>query len=376
MGPAHSRRAFLRAATCTLVGAASFEALGTSALAAAATVSELGLVEAQPASPRFVVDPEWPKPLPEGWVTGEVGGTDVDANDHLFIVNRRNLSDKELRVGQPAPTVIEFDPDGNVVNAWQPAVVPANVHGCYVDYQSNVWMAGNEDAIVQKYTHDGSSLLLQIGIKGQFDSSDGTRQGVPLNSSETLLMRPADIAVDPANDEIYIADGYGNHRVIVFDKNGTFLRQWGDAATREEANAGVGGKFLDTVHAVNLGHDGSVYVNDRKGDRIQVFTKQGAFVRNIWVQRGSGDGAGNGSAWDLAFSPDPDQTFIYNTNGENEMLHTLRRDSGEVLGTFGRPGHMAGEFTYMHTLAIDSKSNLYIGETIGGRRVQKLRPVA
>jgi DNA-binding beta-propeller fold protein YncE len=367
-----TRRDVLRATLGGAVGLASSRALG---LTAATLLTQVSRVEAQAAKPRFEVDPAWPKPLPAGWVTGEVGGTDVDANDHVFIVNRRNLTDKELRVGKPAPTVIEFDPDGNVVNAWQPDVVPANVHGCYVDYQGNVWMAGNEDAIVQKYTHDGSSLLLQIGEKGHFDSSDGTRQGTPLNQSETLLMRPADIAVDPANDEIYIADGYGNHRVVVFDKNGAFLRQWGEAATPEEADAGVGGKFLDTVHGVNLGNDGNVYVNDRKGDRIQVFTKQGAFVRNIWVQRGSGSGDGIGSAWDLAFSPDPNQTYIFNTNGEDETVHTLMRESGEVLSAFGRPGHMAGETTYMHTLAIDSHSNLYVGETIGGRRVQKFKVV-
>jgi DNA-binding beta-propeller fold protein YncE len=142
------------------------------------------------------------------------------------------------------------------------------------------------------------------------------------------------------------------------------------------ATATIRGKFLDTVDAVNLGRDGNVYVNDRKGDRIQVFTKQGAFVRNIWIQRGSGAGAGVGSAWDLAFSPDPNQTYIFNSNGENEIVHIVMRESGEVLGAFGRPGHMAGETTYMHTLAIDSKSNLYVAETIGGRRVQKFRFVA
>ena len=109
---------------------------------------------------------------------------------------------------------------------------------------------------------------------------------------------------------------------------------------------------------------------------IQVFDKQGTFVRNIWIQRGSGAGAGVGSAWDMAFSPDPNQTMIFNTNGENETLHTLLRDSGEMVSAFGRPGHMAGETTYMHTLAIDSKSNLYVGETIGGRRVQKFRLLA
>ena len=325
--------------------------------------------------PSYVVDANWPKPLPEGWVTGEVGGTGVDAHDHLITCNRRNLTDKEKAVGQPSAAMIEFDPDGNVINAWTPDVLPDNLHGVYIDYQSNVWIGGNQDAIVQKYTHDGSQLLLQIGTKGTFDTSDGTMQGTALNSSKTLLNRPADIAVDPANGEIYIADGYGNFRVIVFDKNGTFVRQWGEPATAEEAAAGVGGKFRGVVHSVNFGNDGNVYVSDRLGDRIQVFTKSGNYLRSIWINRGAGAVQGGiGSAWDLDFSPDTAQMLIYNTNGWNEVMSTIDRESGMILSSFGRPGHMAGEFTYMHTIAADSKSNLYIGETVGGRRVQKLVP--
>jgi DNA-binding beta-propeller fold protein YncE len=321
--------------------------------------------------PAFRVDPAWPKPLPDGWVTGDVGGTAVDARDHLFIGNRRNLTDKERRVGRPAPAIIELDPEGNVVNAWTPDVVPDGLHGCFIDHEQNLWIAGNQDAIVQKYPHDGGPLLLQIGVKGQFDTVDGTLQGERLNASRTLLNRPADIAVDPANGDIYIADGYGNRRIVVFDRNGGYLRQWGEAATPEEAASGVGGKFLETVHAVVLGRDGNVYVSDRKGDRIQVFDRHGTFLRNLWIARGAGAGAGIGSAWDFDFSPDAAQTFIYNTNGEHEVLNTIVRETGEIIGGFGQPGHLAGEFTYLHTVAIDSQSNLYTGETIGGRRVQK-----
>lgn len=327
--------------------------------------------------PRFEVVADWPKPLPNGWVTGEVAGNCVDSQDHVFIVNRRNLTAKELRVGQPAPVVVEFDPEGNVVAGWTPPVSPNGVHGCFVDHQDNVWIAGNGDAIVQKYSHDGSTLLLQIGTQGVFDSSDGTAAGTPLNASHTLLNRPSDIAVDPSNGDIYISDGYGNHRVVVFDAGGTYLRQWGEAATLAEAEAGVGGKFLATVHGVNLGNDGLVYVNDRKGDRIQVFEKDGTFVRNLWVDKGVGVNttAAIGSAWDMAFSADAGQHYIFDTDGEQEVLWTLRRDGGGVVGSFGRPGHMAGEFTFLHTVAVDSKGNLYTAETIDGRRIQKFRPV-
>jgi hypothetical protein len=323
--------------------------------------------------PRFEVDADWPKPLPHGWVTGEVAGNCVDSRDHVFIVNRRNLTAKELRVGRPSPPVIELDTEGNVVRAWgNPEILPNGLHGCFVDHEDNVWIGGNGDAIVQKYSHDGV-LLLQIGTKGMFDTSDGTATGTPLNSSRTLLHQPADIAVDPGNGDVYIADGYGNRRVVVFDRLGTFLRQWGRQATTAEANAGMGGVFLQQVHAINLGRDGLVYVNDRKGDRIQVFTKMGSFVRNIWIEKGVGIDCQPciGTAWDLAFSPDARQTFIYNTDGEQEILWILARASGALLTGFGQPGHMAGEFTFLHTVAVDSKGNLYTAETVDGRRVQK-----
>jgi DNA-binding beta-propeller fold protein YncE len=317
---------------------------------------------------------DWPKPLPNGWITGEVAATCVDSQDHLFIVNRSNLTETEMRVGVPAPSVIEFDVEGNVVNAWTAPVMPNGLHGCFIDHEDNLWIGGNGDAIVQKYTHDGSQLLLQIGTRGLFDSSDGSADGEALNSSHELLNRPADIAVDPENGDIYIADGYGNHRIVVFDSSGQYLRQWGEAATQEEADQGVGGKFLATVHAVSLGQDGNVYVNDRKGDRIQVFDKMGGFLRNIWISPGTGAGAGTGSAWDTGFSVDPDQSIIYNTDGENQVLWFVGRESGEILGQLGQPGHNAGQFTYIHTVAVDSQNTVYTAETIGGRRVQKFVP--
>lgn len=335
------------------------------------------------AAAKFKVDPFWPRPLPQDpatgrvWVTGEVAGTAVDAEDHLFTVNRRNLTDKELREAVPSPAIIDFDPEGNVVNSATPPVRPDGLHGIFVDFEENVWIGGNADAIVQKYSHDLKTLLLQIGEKGRFDSSDGTAAGTPLNRSRTLLNRPADIAVDPTNGDIYIADGYGNHRVVVFDKNGTFLRQWGEAASLAEAEAGAGGKFLGVVHAVNIGSDGLVYVNDRKGNRIQVFQKDGTFVRNIFIRRGYGlrDQANIGTSWDSAFSPDRAQTLIYVTDGEEERVWTLEHKSGQTVASFGRQGHMSSEFTFVHTLATDSKGNLFTGETIGGRRAQKFKPV-
>jgi DNA-binding beta-propeller fold protein YncE len=332
---------------------------------------------------QFQVDPFWPKPLPRDpqtgryWVTGEVAGNAFDSQDWLYTVNRRNLIDTEQRNATPSPAFVVYDPAGNVVASATPPVLPDGLHGCFVDHENNVWIAGNADAIVQKYSHDLTTLLLQIGEKGHFDTSDGTINGTPNNSSHTLLNRPADIAVDPTNGEIYVADGYGNRRIVVFNRNGQYLRQWGSQGTLADAEAGVGGKFLAVVHGVNLGNDGLVYVNDRKGNRIQVFHKNGTFVRNLWVNRGYAlsDPASIGTCWDMAFSRDSDQRLIYVTDGEEQLVWTLAHADGATLASYGQPGHMAGEFTYAHTLALDSKGNLYTAETISGRRVQRFRVV-
>ena len=332
-----------------------------------------------PAPAKFQVEPFWPKPLPNDWVTGNVGGTCVDSNDHVFIVSRtadpNNLTNQEKEIAKPAPPVIEFDAEGNVVNSWgDPKVVPAGIHDCYFDHQGNLWIGGNNDAIAQKYSHDGK-LLLQIGTKGKFDTSDGTAKGNALNSSHTLLNKPASFWVDPANGDVYIADGYGNRRIVVFDRNGNYIRQFGRQATQAESDAGLGGVFLMVVHCVAVSNDGNVYVADREGKRIQVFDKMGNFKKNIFLKRRRADLPGHGSPWWMRFSLDTSQKYMYVSDGLDEMLWTLDRESGETLSGFGRPGHMAGEFTFLHTMAVNSKGDLFTGETIGGRRVQKFKAV-
>jgi hypothetical protein len=372
--------------------------------------------------PSFTVDGSWPKmPLPSAgdfgtplvlststgkpkpWSTGEVAGTCVDSRDHVFIVTRGNLvNSPETLDSVPAAPVIEFDTDGNVVNAWGDRnVLPNGIHGCFIDYQDNVWIAGNGDGIVQKYPHNGSHLpLLQIGTRGVCDNPPantcGNSGANPLaNQSKTLLNEPANMWIDPGRDpvtgqrgSIYIADGYGNHRVVVFSANGTWLRQWGGVAGTVNYVTDSPGLFASGdgghPHCIAGGKDDLLYVCDRADDRIQVFTKTGALQRIIPVVPGTGvtlgiggvPGLGTaGSAWDLVFSNDHEQAFMIEADGGNEIVHIMSRVLGTILSGFGTPGLQAGQFTFLHSVALDSKGNLYTGETINGRRVQKFTPV-
>ncbi|MGH9681112.1 MAG: hypothetical protein ACRD4Y_14285 [Candidatus Acidiferrales bacterium] len=333
---------------------------------------------AQSDSLTYEVDPTWPKPLPGTMVTGRAGGICVDGQDHVFEVNRGDLQPKEKLVGTPAAPVLEYDAEGNLVNSFANfKTAPDSPHGCFVDTDGNIYIAGNDDAIVQKYTHDGSKMLMQIGEKGVFDSSTGLINGVAMNDSHVLLNKPADIAVDPANGDIYIADGYGDHRIVVFDKNGRYLRQWGRQGTNADAAAGMGGAFMGVVHCVVMDKDGLVYVCDRQGNRIQVFDKMGNFKKNIWIKSGHEETPDSwGTAWWLRFSRDPDQKYMIVADGRNELVHILDRETGKELAKFGRPGHQIGEFTHCHTLDIDSKGNIYVAETDIGRRVQKFKLVS
>ncbi len=339
--------------------------------------------------PRFRVDPSWPRPLPHDpatgkpWVTGEVAGTCVDSHDHIFTVNRGNLIAPEDVIAVASPPVIEFDRQGNVVNAFGDRnFMPNGLHGCFVDYQDNIWIAGNGDGIVQKYTHDGH-FLHQIGVRGVCDSIDGTcasNDGTrDLNSSTSLLYQPANVTVDPANGDVYIADGYGNHRVVVFDRNFNYLRQWGRRGLAPGEFQPLDGGH---PHCVVLSRAGLIYACDRGSDRIQVFERNPSNcsgvppnrvcqpLRIISVVPGRGADTA-GSAWDVSFSKDRNQTFMFDVDGGDEVLWTFDRAAGRILAGFGRPGHMAGEFTFLHSIVLDSHGNMFLGETIGGRRVQK-----
>lgn len=335
---------------------------------------------------QFAVDPFWPKPLPNQWILGEVAGVAIDARDHVWIVQRpMSLTDREINASlrppaseccAPAPSVIEFDPEGNVVQAWgNPDSTKqwlTTEHGIFVDQRNNVWVGGNneKDHVVMKFSMSGK-LLLQIGDWGITKGSD----------DKTHLGRPADIAVDTAANEVYIADGYGNRRVIVFDANtGEYKRHWG--AYGEAPNDGVlppydpqlkpSRYFSNPVHAVGLSSDNQVYIADRTNNRIQVFSKDGKFVNEGFVAANT---LGIGAVWDIEFSRDSGQTYLYIADGMNMKIWILDRKTMNVVGSVGQGGRGPGQFGWVHNLAMDSKGNLYTTEVRPGMRVQKFRPV-
>ncbi len=321
---------------------------------------------------RFEIDPYWPKPLPEKWIIGRTGSICADAHDHLVVTNRRDITAEEAETSVQAPSVLIFDRAGTLVHSFGDSnTVPGTIHGCFVDHEYNIWLTGNGDGIVQKWSHEGK-LLMQIGKRGVVDTADGTAKGERLNAGKAQFFNPAGVVVDPANGDVYVADGYGNRRVAVFNKNGEFLRQWGRQATPQETIDGVSGVFAQLVHCIAMSRAGLIYVCDRQGDRVQVFDKMGTFVRNIWVRTGTPALPDpRGTVWWIAFSRDPEQKFMYVMNGRNEQLHVLDHASGKILSSFGRPGHWLGNFTHGHAVAVDSSGNLYIAETDTGRRMQK-----
>ena len=347
------------------------------AVSAAALSLIFGLAPAlSQTAPKFAIDATWPKDLPKDWITGQLGGVCTGEQDHIYVVNRRNITDEEKETSISAPSIIKFDTEGNVVGSWgDQNTVPNSIHGCFVDSDKNVYVAGNSDAIVQKYAPDGK-LLLQIGTRGKFDSVDGTRRGAGNNTAKDQLHMPSAVVVDPGNGDIYISDGYGNRRVAVFDKTGQFLRQWGRQATEQETQNNAPGVFAQVVHCIAMSNAGLIYACDRQGNRIQVFQKDGTFVRNILIPNKSGKLPDKrGTAWWVAFSPDREQKFLYMMNGGTEEVHILDHASGKILSSFGRPGHQIGNFTHGHTIAVDSKGSIYVAETDWGRRIQKFKIV-
>ena len=325
---------------------------------------------AQGGAPRYEADLTWPEPLPNRWILGGLGGLCVDAQDHVLILNRQDVIEGDLNAARLAPSMIELDSAGRVVNAWgDPKLLDPRLHSCHFDNDGNVWVASSPSGIVQKYAHDGSKLLLQIGKKGVVDSSDGTVKGKPLNSNAAQFFMPSSIFVDRRNGDVYVSDGEsrdGNRRVAVMDRDGTFLRQWQPEG-------------METVHCLTMSHDRMVYVCNRERSRIQLYDTMGTFQKNIEVPwtpvTPPADGKpkeSGGSAVAIAFSPDPAQRLIFVINQNSAQIEILDRQSGKRLAAFGRLGSFPGEFNQPHGIAVDSKGNVYVAEN-RGRRVHKFK---
>ena len=352
-------------------------------------------------APRFEVDPMWPKPLPNHWLQGQTIGVSVDGQDHVWIIHRGgSLEAKEAYLlanppasscCRPAPPVLEFDQAGNLIGHWGgpgPGYDwPESNHGITIDYKGNVWIGGNgrgaenaaasvgaertglggfHDSQVLKFTQDGK-FLLQIGKPTQSKGS---------NDTENLRL-PAKTFVDPKTNELYVADGYGNHRVIVFDaETGKYKRHWGAYGNKpDDANLGPynpdappAQQFRNPVHCAELSNDGLLYVCDRVNDRIQVFKPDGTFVKEVFIEKRT---LGDGSVWDIAFSKDAQQKYLYLADGANEKVYVILRDSLEILTSFGDGGRQPGQFYAVHSIATDSKGNIYTTETYRGQRLQK-----
>jgi DNA-binding beta-propeller fold protein YncE len=346
-------------------------------------------------APQFEVDPLWPKPLPNHWVIGNTIGVSVDAQDHVWIIHRAaSLERMETYAAQnppaaeccsPAPPVLEFDQAGNLIGHWggpgQGYDWPESNHGITVDYKGNVWIGGNarapeqkadgpalptRDNMVLKFTQDGK-FLMQIGHP---KASKGSNDVQNLN-------RPAKLFVDPKTNELYVADGYGNRRIIVYDADtGKYKRHWGayghkpdDAPMgKYDPAAPPAQQFRNPVHCAELSNDGLLYVCDRVNDRIQVFRPDGTFVKEVFIAKNT---LGDGSVWDIAFSKDPQQRYIYLADGSNEKVYIIQRDTLEILTSFGDGGRQPGQFYAVHSIATDSKGNIYTTETYRGQRVQR-----
>ena len=450
-------------------------------------------------TPKFRVDPFWPKELPapvgynqltwptptpgdtvaHRWVQGEVAGSCTDQYDNVYTNNRgwqvgapvsgvtQNAesggidgNDATAALAMPSPPILVFDGKGNTIAAWgnptlhlvsgtyggytgtsgigRSAYMPYGSHGCFVDYQGYVWVGGNGDGIVQKYNPvaanaagANATYLLQLGTKDLCDTTSGECGAGANNTSHTLLNEPADIAVDPergpvsgTKGDIYVADGYGNYRVVVFNSAGTYVGQWGTSCGHIETPNGTttpgnpcpygtfGSSGGGHPHCVVLGNDGLVYVCDRPNSRIQVFQKSCAVpstssvpqpvcapVRVIYIGTNGNSFPSTASpgkvqallnagtrACDIDFYPNvdykadqspTDQNYIVDVALDADNTFLLDKASGNPVGAFGRcgfapcPGHNVAEFAYNHTTNVDSKGNVYVAETITGRRIQK-----
>jgi DNA-binding beta-propeller fold protein YncE len=333
--------------------------------------------------PMFEVDPLWPKPIPGEALLGMTIGASVDEQDNVWIVHRSSSTlhnnEKGAELNPPisicckgAAPVLAFNQDGDLIKSWggkgEGYEWPESMHGVHVDFKGNVWLGGNgaKDSQILKFSKDGK-FLMQSGHQGKNEGSND-----PVNFG-----RVAQIYVDPKTNEAYVADGYRNRRVAVVDGDtGKIKRFWGAYGNKPDdgqqgpynPTATALQQFRSPVHCVALAEDGLLYVCDRQHDRVQVFKTDGTFVKEHFFAK---DTLASGSTWEIAFSKDPGQRFIYLTDGQNERVRIVLRETMTELTSFGRGGRQPSEFYGVHSIAVDSKGNIYTTETYEGKRLQK-----
>jgi DNA-binding beta-propeller fold protein YncE len=357
------------AVVIALVAAA---AMGATALTASRAAAQTPAQAQTRSVPTFAVDPAWPK-VPPQWKLGDVSSMTTDAQGNIWVLHRpRTLKDPDF--AKAAPPVIVFDQAGNYVKSWggdgQGYDWPQREHGIYIDPKGFVWVGGNncptnglarlkpvaDDAIL-KFTQDGK-FVMQIGHSNQ---SKG-------NADTANVHRAADVQVYSPTNELFVADGYGNHRVIVFDADtGAFKRMWGAFGNKPQDDDHCeivrhtnfdppGPQNLSVVHSIRVAHDGMVYVADRENRRVQMFSNDGKFIKQHL------NGAST-FANSVALSPDPDQQFLY--VGAGKQIAILDRKSLDRVGTVNMPGMIGG-----HLITTDAKGNIYVAGT--GQGLQRL----
>jgi DNA-binding beta-propeller fold protein YncE len=337
--------------------------------------------------PYFEPDPLWSEALPNKWVTGQVGGVAVDSHDNVWVFHREatipdgekaaSLKPPQAECCIPAPAVLEFAPSGKFLQAWggpgQGYEWMNTQHAILVDHKDNVWLSGSakEDNQILKFTSTGK-FLMQIGHSGKNKGSNDTEN----------LGGPAGLFLYQKTNELFVADGYFNHRVIVFDaETGAYKRHWGAYGKKPEDDYKfpprpqlVEGppppQFNNPVHAVVVSNDDLVYVADRTNNRLQVFRLDGTFVKEVPIAKNTLQA--EGTVHHFALSPDREQRFLYVMDGSNKAIRILNRQTMEIVANVGgHAGHNAREFFHAHSIAVDSKGNLFIGEVNNGQRYYK-----
>jgi DNA-binding beta-propeller fold protein YncE len=363
-------------------------------------------------APKFEVDPLWPKPLPNRWLLGSAVGLAIDSHDHIWVVNLTESFTARTETGAnanppigeccfPSPNVLEFDPAGNLVGHWggpgQGFTWPSANTGIAIAPNGNVWVGGTgpRDTQILEFTANGQFVraigaaappvsaapaaapdTAYAGVSGA-GRGGGRGRGrgavippLPANSASTdMFGGPAGFSFDAKAGDAFVADGSRNHRIAVVDlKTGAIKQTWGAGGKPADDAATGSARFANPVACAELSNDGLVYVCDRANNRIQVFKKTGELVKEASVAPNT---KGAGSVWDITFSRDPQQQFLYVADGQNMKVHILDRQTLQELSSFGEGGRQPGEFFAVHSIATDSKGNVYTVESLEGKRLQK-----